>query len=200
MRIKKNIIYLFIPLILVTSCKKSDSDQGDQFYNNKQYEEAIVAFTDFLENNPRNINAIYTRGRSYEELGQLDEAETDFKSALALDDKNVQVLLSLSNLYQKMQKHELALLYADNATEIHGAPAMAFLLKGRAYHQLGNTEEAMKGYNSAIKRNPQFGQAFYYRGMLKLVTDKKQGACGDFKLAIDFNNQQANTALAQYCK
>lgn len=117
-----------------------------------------------------------------------------------MDDKNSQVLLSLSNLYQKMKQYEQALIYANTASELPGAPAMAFLLKGRAYHHLGNTREAMNAYNSAIKRNPEFGQVYYYRGMLKLATDNKQAACKDFDLAINLNHQQAKTALEQYCK
>src|SRR5690606_5248202 len=167
MNFRIKLLHLLIPFSILVSCSENNSSQGDQFYNNNRFEEAIEAYSNVLTNNPKNVNALYNRGRSHEELGNLDEAEEDFKSALVHDAKNVQVLMSLSNLYQKKKDNEMALQYANYATEVPGAPAMAFFLKGRAYHLLGNTESAMQEYNTAIKTDEDFGQAYYYRGMLK---------------------------------
>lgn len=200
MNSKIKLIYLLIPLTALLSCSDSNSSQADRYYNNNQYEEAIEAYGNVLANNPKNVNAFYHRGRSHEELGNLDEAESDFKSALIHDAKNVQVLMSLSNLYQKKKDNEMALQYANYATEVSGAPAMAFFLKGRAYHLLGNTENAMREYNTAVKMDGNFGQAYYNRGMLKRATNQNRGACADFKLAIALNHQQAKEAAEQYCK
>ncbi|HLW20683.1 MAG TPA: hypothetical protein VKX33_10180, partial [Cyclobacteriaceae bacterium] len=126
--------------------------------------------------------------------------ESDMKAAFSVDPKNVQVLMGLSNLYQKKKSYEMALQYASYATEVSGAPAMAFLLKGRAYHLLGNTENAMTEYNTAIKMNDEFGQAYYYRGMLKQATNRTRAACADFKLAVTLDHQPANEASEKYCQ
>ena len=124
----------------------------------------------------------------------------DYKAAFDLDSRNVQVLMSLSNIYQKRKDNEMALQYASYATEIPGAPAMAFFLKGRAYHLLGNTDNAMAEYNTAIKIDDNFGQAYYYRGMLKRAVKQNKGACSDFKLAASLNYEQADQALENYCQ
>lgn len=200
MNLKIKLIHLLIPLAAFFSCSESDSSQGDQFYNNNQFEEAIGAYSNALVNNPKNVNALYNRGRAHEELGNLDEAENDLKAAFAIDPKNFQVLMGLSNLYQKKKSYEMALQYASYATEVSGAPSMAFLLKGRAYHLLGDTENAITEYNTAIKMDDNFGQAYYYRGMLKQATKRTKEACADFKLAIALNYQQAEEAAAQYCQ
>lgn len=200
MNLFRKSIYIFIPLVVLFSCSESDSSQGDQFYSDQQYEEAIAAYSNVLADNPKSVNALYNRGRSHEELGNLDEAEKDFRMALDLDPSNVQVLMSLSNLYQKKKDNEMALQYANYATEVPGAPAMAFFLKGRAYHLLGNSENAMAEYNTAIKLDEDFGQAYYYRGMLKRATNQNRGACADFKLAIALNHPQAEEAADKYCK
>ena len=200
MKIKENLIYCICFMFLLVSCGEGGSNQGDTYFGNNQYEEAITAYNSVLENDPANVKALYNRGRSYEELGNLDEAENDFKAALNEDNKNVQVLLSISNLYQKKKQHEMALQYADYAVQIPGAPATAYFLKGRAYHQLGNTQNALTEYNAAIKMDPKSGQSYYYRGMLKLATDNNSGGCEDLKLASGLDHEQAKEAIEQHCQ
>lgn len=200
MKLETKVFTFLIPLLVLLSCSESDSNQGDQFFAKQQYQEAIDAYSEVVAKNAKNANAFYKRGRAYEELGRLDEAEKDYKASFDLDSRNIQVLMSLSNLYQKRKDNEMALQYANYATEIPGAPAMAFFLKGRAYHLLGNTENAMAEYNTAIKIDDDFGQAYYYRGMLKLATKQTRGACADFKLAASLNYLQADQALETYCQ
>jgi tetratricopeptide (TPR) repeat protein len=188
-------------MLLFSACSsENQSQKGDALFKKGDFESAITAYSTFLETNPRNVKALYNRGRSFEELGKFPEAEKDFLEALNLDKRNTQVMLSLSNLYQKQKNHTNALLYADYAVETPGAPAMAYFMKGRALHQLGNTEEAMKDYSTAIKMDKDFAEAYFYRGMLKLATNKRKGACEDLTLASKLSFKEAATALEKYCK
>ncbi|AFL85340.1 tetratricopeptide repeat protein [Belliella baltica DSM 15883] len=189
---------LFVFLLLI-SCQSS-SNEGDDLFAAGKYEEAIKAYDEFLSTNPRNIKALYNRGRSYEELENFEQAEKDFITALDNDSKNVQVMLSLSNLFQKQKNHSSALLYADRAVEIPGAPSMAYFMKARALHQLGNTDEALKEYSAAIKMDTDFGQAYYNRGLLKLATNKKTSGCEDLTMAMKLNYEAAAEAKEKYCK
>lgn len=189
-----------ISITFLFSCSGGESNKGDDLFNQGAYEEAILAYDNFLASKPKNVKALYNRGRSYEELGQFEQAERDFLAALEIDKKNFQVLLSLSNLYQKQKKHNNALLYADYAVEIPGAPAMAYFMKGRALHQIGNTNEAYKDYSTAIKMDKNFDLAYYYRGMLKIATDRKKSGCDDLRAAVKLNYKEAQEALDKYCK
>jgi len=200
MKVRTKVFSILVPLVVFISCSENGSTQGDQFFAKQQYQEAIDAYSEVVAKDAKNSNALYKRGRAYEELGNLDEAEADYKAAFDLDSRNVQVLMSLSNIYQKRKDNEMALQYASYATEIPGAPAMAFFLKGRAYHLLGNTDSAMAEYNTAIKIDDGFGQAYYYRGMLKRAIKQNKGACSDFKLAASLNYAQADQALETYCQ
>lgn len=193
-------VYVALISIILASCSAGESNKGDQLYSAGKYEEAIDAYDTYLVNRPKNVQALYNRGRSHEELGDFEKAERDFLAALSHDSKNVQVLLSLSNLYQRQKKHSQALLYAEYAVEVPGAPAMAYFMKGRALHQLGNTEEANKEYSSAIKMDKNFGQAYYYRGLLKFATDKVKSGCEDMRAAIKLNFEDAREAMDRYCQ
>lgn len=192
--------YLIGILLVFGSCSQGGSNKGDELFSQGKYEEAIAAYDSFLASKPRNVKALYNRGRSYEELGDFSKAEKDFLAALNEDSKNIQLLLSLSNIYQKQKNHTSALLYADYAVEVPGAPAMAYFMKGRALHQIGNIQEALREYSAAIKMDKDFGQAYYYRGMLKIATDKKKSGCEDINLAIRLNFTTAQEAADKYCK
>ncbi|WP_194974623.1 tetratricopeptide repeat protein [Aquiflexum lacus] len=187
-------------MLMMSSCSQGGSNRGDELFSEGKYEEAIKAYDSFLAAKPKNFKALYNRGRSYEELGNFPQAEKDFLAALSQDRKNIQVMLSLSNIYQKQKNHSSALLYADYAVEVPGAPAMAYFMKGRALHQIGNTQEAMREYSAAIKMDKDFGQAYYYRGMLKIATDKKISGCEDLALATRLNIAIAQEASDKYCK
>ncbi|MBS9525770.1 tetratricopeptide repeat protein [Litoribacter ruber] len=199
MNFKKSIIIMFGAATLMFACGQDDSEQGDSYYAQGQYEQAVSSYDSYLEKSPRNVKALYNRGRAHEELGNLEQAEADFKKALEHDSKNVQVMMSLSNLYQKQKNHSAALLYADYATETSGAPAMANFLKARALHQLGNTDEALQEYSAAIKADKGFAQAYHYRGVLKLGTKNKRGGCDDLKQAVSMGYAPAQSALDKYC-
>lgn len=199
MNLVNRVFYILIPLAVLFSCSGNDSSQGDQFLSNQQYEQAVAAYSEVLATDAKNTNVLYKRGRAYEAMGNLDEAEKDFKSAFDLDQRNIQVLMSLSNIYQKKKDNEMALQYASYATQIPGAPAMAFFLKGRAYHLLGNTESAMADYNTAIKIDGDFGQAYYYRGMLKRATGQNRASCTDLRKAVSLGYAQAEEAVENYC-
>lgn len=189
-----------IGLVFLISCSSGNSNKGDELFSKGDYEAAIAAYDNFLATKPRNVKALYNRGRAQEELGNFQKAEKDFLLALEQDSKNTQVLLSLSNVYQKQKKHNNALLYAEYAVEIPGAPAMAYFMKGRALHQIGNTNEAFKEYSTAIKMDKDFGMAYYYRGMLKIATDRKKSGCDDLKAAIKLNYLEAQEVLDKYCQ
>ncbi|MCL6261596.1 tetratricopeptide repeat protein [Aquiflexum sp. TKW24L] len=200
MKVKYWVFAILIGILSLSSCSENISHKGDSLFGQEKYQEAIDEYNKVLKNNPKYLKGLYNRGRAYEELGQFKKAEEDFLAAFAIDNKNTQVMMSLSNIYQKQKNHNSALLFADYAVQVVGAPAMAFFLKGRALHQIGNTGEAMIEYSTAIKMDKDFGQAYYYRGMLKFATDKKKQGCEDIKISLKLNYKDAQAASDKYCK
>ena len=195
--------YLFSLILaaILFSCSGSpDINSGDAAFNKGDYSAAVTGYTESLQTNPSDIDLLYGRGRSYQELGKLQEAQADFEEALNLDAKNFQVLLSLATIQLEQKSYASALLYATKAEEIPGAPARASFLKGRALHQLGMPEDALKAYGNAIQVDKDFGQAYLNRGLLKIGLDRTKQACEDFKLAAALNYPGAAENLEKYCK
>ena len=194
---------VLVPIIAGTlffSCTDQKSSRADQYFEKQEYDLAVQAYSEELESKPNDVKLLYNRGRAYQEQGNAKFAQTDFEAAIKQDPSNSQVLLSLSTVQLDQKNFESALLYATKAEEIPGAPAMASFLKGRALHQLGMTEDALKAYGNAIQLNRDFGQAYFNRGLLKLALERKKQACEDFKLAMSLEYPGAEESFRKYCK
>lgn len=199
----KKIASIFLSLtfvVLFFACSEKKVSKGDNFFTDKKFEQAVTAYSNELKYMPNDVRILYHRGRSYEELKNFEEAKADFEKALELEPNNFQVLLSLANLHHKKKNFTNALLFANRAAEIPGAPAMASFMKGRALHQLGKTEEALKAYGNAIYLDKDFGQAYYNRGLLKIGLKNVKGACEDFQLSTALEYPGSEEAYKKYCK
>jgi Flp pilus assembly protein TadD len=184
----------------IWSCTDTKKDPADTYFERGNYELAVQKYTENLKLKPTDVTFLYNRGRAYQELGELNKARVDFESALAYDPNNFQIILSLAAVQLEDKNFASALLYATKAEEISGAPAMASFLKGRALHQLGLPEDALKAYGVAIQVDKNFAQAYFNRGLLKVAMNRNKQACEDFKLASLLEYSGASEAFAKYCK
>ena len=194
----------FITLITVfsiVSCSSSPSiNPGIAAFNKGDYSEAVSAYSASLKTSPNDLDLLFGRGRSYQELGKFEEAQLDFEQANRQDPNNFKVLLSLATIQLEQRNYASALLYATKAEEISGAPAMASLLKGRALHYLGMPEEALKAYGIAIQLDKDFGEAYLSRGVLKVALKREKEACEDFRFAAALEYPGGKESLQKYCK
>ena len=200
---KKLPIYFFSLyfLALFSSCSSSPQvNVGDVAFAKGDFPAAIAGYSESLKNNPKDVNLLFGRGRAYQEVGKSLDAQADFEAALNLDPKNFQVLLSLATVQLDQKSYTSALLYATKAEEIPGAPALASLLKGRALHQLGMPEDALKAYGNAIKLDRNFGQAYFNRALLKIALDRTKLACGDLRMSVALDYPGAEDSLKKYCR
>lgn len=193
---------LLVPVLAgaMCACSEPKSNPADSYFEKGQFEEAVLNYTEELKFKPADVKILYNRGRAYQEMGKFNEARVDYESALKQDPNNFQVLLSLATIQLEEKNYASALLYATKAEEIAGAPAMASFLKGRALHQLGMAEDALKAYENAIQLDRNFGQAYFNRGILRVALERTKQACEDFKLAAVLDYPGAAESLAKYCK
>jgi tetratricopeptide (TPR) repeat protein len=192
---------LLVPIIVcaIWSCSDSQGNSGDRYFDEGEYELAVQIYTEDLKSKPTDAKILYGRGRAFQEMGNYADAKADFESALTNDPNNFQVLLSLATVQLEEKNYASALLYATRAEEIPGAPASAAFLKGRALHQLGMLEDAMKAYGNAIQLDKDFAQAYFNRGLLKVALKQNNQSCEDFKIASALDYPGADEMLAKYC-
>ena len=187
-------------LIAVVSCQNENSLLGDEYFETGKYEKAIEAYNEYLELKPRHVKTIYNRGRCYQELGEQDKALEDFNTVIELDGNNENALLSLGQVFYGKDDFKSTIFYAQKVLEKNPDNAMAFYLIGRANHRQGMTRDAMNNYNTAINLTPNFGEAYLYRGALKLLLKQKKAACIDLNKAVELKAEGADEALRKNCR
>lgn len=66
---------------------------------------------------------------------------------------------------------------------------------GVALSKAGKSKQAIVAYNNAIDQNPQYGYAYFNRGLLKGELGDHKGGVADFKMAESLGVIQASEVL-----
>lgn len=199
MILSKYISVLCVFATFLGACDSQNSQQGDQLFADGQYEEAVSEYTRYIEYNPEDVKSIYNRGRAYEELGQYDESLADYEKALEIDPRSMNALMSIGKFHFRNENYGDAAFYFDKAVKIKNNSASAHFLSARANHKIGETGKAMEGYDQAISLKSNYGEAYLYRGALKIFLKKRQSGCSDLKKARALEVPDAEEALEEYC-
>ncbi len=194
------IIIATVLLSFVGGCKNEDAILGDQLFEKGKFEEAINAYDHYLELQPTHVKSIYNRGRAYEELGLYKQALDDFEQVLEIDKKNVSALLSIGNHHYRQERYDIAAYNFEKAIALNDTQTEGRYLWGKALHQLGKFRQALEQYNFAISLNKDYGDAYFHRGMLYVTMKNRRKACTDLRTAQTLEVDDANEALAKYCR
>ena len=109
------IIWLFL---LLAACGQNSPtwqeqyDLGVRYLSEGKYEEAIIAFTDAIEIDPKQALAYVGRGDAYVASGETDErlalAQADYEKAVELDGTLAEAYLGLADVYSRQGEYEKA--------------------------------------------------------------------------------------------
>ncbi len=188
---------LFLGITLLSGCSDTDRE-GDAFFKQGSYQEAVNAYTETIQEKGDDIDVRYNRGRSYQELGKLDLALQDFEWIIKKDPQHLKAILSLAQIAYFNQNYERALVLSQNALKIEEQSSQAQFMRARANHQLGYVQEALDAYNEVIFLDKDYADAYLYRGALKLALSKT-GGCEDLQTAKNLDAAGAQAALDKYC-
>lgn len=196
----RHILIAFLLLTIFTSCKDESSNEGDKYFQQGKFEEAVKAYTEYLRLEPTDVKSLYNRGRAYEELGEYDKAIADFRKVIKEDPLNINAVLSLaSDYYYRQKDYENTIFYADNALKLNENSPVAHTLKGKAYQKMGKLKEAMAAYHAAISVDKEYADAYLSRGLLRIHVNQKAKACADIKMAESLGSDKAKEVQKKYC-
>lgn len=82
---------------------------------------------------------------------------------------------------------EIAIAFLDMALEQNAENAQAYLLRGNAYKQTGNIDQALADYDQAIVLDVNMAAAFHNRGLLHSEQGNTDQALADFARAIELS-------------
>jgi len=115
-----------------------------------------------------------------------------------VNDQREFALFSLGELTLKQKRYTDAIGYFNAAIRIRKDASDSYLRLAQAYHGSGDDVNALAQVEIALKFDPKYAEAHYFRGQLYLAKGDQVDAAWDFRAAVDNapDQQDPKTALA----
>lgn len=137
-------------------------EDGWEFFNRGQYEQAEQVFREVLEQNPRSTEALNGLGWSLTKQedypDSYNEAISMFDESLDIEEKQAVAENGLGWSYYKLQDYKQAQKHFREATKLDKKYVNAYYGLGRALEDEGKLGQAVKAYKDALKiktKNPE---------------------------------------------
>ena len=161
-------------------------EQGNQFFAENKFNEAILAFTQFLEKNPMAYQVYINLGNAYKEKGELDKAREQYQKFLGAaqgkgdEDGNQELmakaLAGTGECYLKENDLESAQEYFKQAIEVYPKDESLAHNVGEIYFSNHKIEEAIQYFQLSKEISPDWEKPYLKLGYAYLNK-------GEFKLA-----------------
>lgn len=123
------------------------------FYMSTKFD-AFKSLREAVRLSPDNIPLRQHFAEALMSKGLFDEAEKEFRAALAFSAENVQLKLGLAHAFFKQNKKSAALVVLEDLLSYRDVPAKAYLLYARLLLKTGERIEASEAYRKAIHLDP----------------------------------------------
>jgi len=122
------------------------TEKAIQLHHSKQYDDAIKAYKEILDDEPDNVNILYHLGIALSDSEQWDDAIHYMDKVISLDKNHAQAHNSLGHAHAGKQDFEKAIKSYDNAISADQKYATAHFNRGCVLLKQGNCEEGWKEY------------------------------------------------------
>ncbi|MES0827984.1 tetratricopeptide repeat-containing sulfotransferase family protein [Ruegeria sp. SCP11] len=160
------------------------------------FDEARALADDYLGKPNASAELYRNRGRLHALHCEWDEAERDFRSAIALDERRPESYVGLAQVLTEKNLHELALLEAEKAQRLDPAHAPAYHYIAVCKSHLGDIETGFANYEKALVLKPDFTAAMMALGYLEMEKGDFDAARNWFNKAAEKNAARLNAQIA----
>src|SRR6185312_3356144 len=157
-------------------------DRAADRYDHGDFQTSLVCAEEAARVEPRSVEAHHDRAAALQEIGRLDEAESAFTRALALDPDDPETLAGAADLYinrlpptndhtetglefARRGSRRLKRLHPHGARPDRALVARLALLEGQALNDLGRSREALMRLDAALAAVPDDPHARYERAV-----------------------------------
>ncbi len=169
-------------------------NQGKLAQEEKDFEAALLEFSEAIKLAPTYAQAYYERGRTFLILDQHERALTDFNKVIELKDPEtlVDAYNNRGYIYNEfLKKYPEAIADFTRAIQIDPSYIRAYYNRALAYDRSNQSKEALADYSKTIQLDAQYVDAYNNRGIVYLQTKQFELALADFNKAVALNPKYA---------
>lgn len=177
----------------------------------KEYDKAIMNYTEALKLKPDFADAYYNRGAAWQNKKEYEEANSDYDKAIInynkiieKDPKYPDAYYGRGNSWYNKKEYDKAIVDYTKVIEISSDSEIALALynRGLAWVAKKEYDKAIKDYTNAIETEPDYIDAIFNdRGLALKAKGKNIEAIDDYTKAIqispNFENAYYNRGLAK---
>jgi protein O-mannosyl-transferase len=146
---------------------------------NRDYQSVLSIWTDTIRKRPDNPRAWNNRGKTYEDLGDLDHAAADLTRAIEIDPDYATAYYNRGNVDLLQNRLEAAIGDYTRAIERKPDHVKALVNRGVAHASMGDYGRAISDYSEAIRLAPALPDAYNNRAVAYFATGNPGGAAAD---------------------
>ena len=169
-------------------------EEGNKFYNQKNYQAAIEKYTESLKINPNRGATYYNRALCYEFLKNYQQAIKDYEEAITFNGSDLDAYLRLGVNYYRFNDYEQAEYCFSKIIQLSmkktGIVRAAHGNRGIVYTRMKNYQEALEDLNEAVKLGSTDGETFYCRGICNQALGNNSQAEKDFAKAKELGYKE----------
>jgi tetratricopeptide (TPR) repeat protein len=170
---------------------------SELFYLVRQYQKAIDYVNKALKIDPNLAKGYYLKGSIYRESGDTATAISSLETATEQDNKFEDAFYDLGILFAA-RKNPVALDYYENVIRINPYNENVQYARAKLLQDLGRTDDALREYESVVKKNKECDNCYYNIGAIYLEIKKDNKKALDyFTKAIEINPNYVEAYFAR---
>lgn len=166
-----------------------------------RYQEALRLFGRAIELDANLEMAYFNRALVHKAMGNVDAALEDYSYLLRQEGQAEAKVWLNRGITRKMSGDIMGAL-ADIEQAIRLAPednAVLYKLRGNVFLLLGNYLAAEQDYSRSIELDPDFAEAYYNRGVARILGYNRPDACLDFRESAQLGYERGEEQLQYLC-
>ena len=168
-------------------------EEGNKIFDQKNYQAAILKYTEAIELNQNYASAYNNRGLAYAKLKNYSQAISDYDNAIKNNPQHFFAYSNrgLANYYLK--NYQQAIEDCTKSIQINRNYSGSYNNRGMAYDEIENYVAAVVDYQKAIELEPTFAKAYNNLGWTLANLKNYSQAIDSYNKAIELD---PNYALA----
>lgn len=129
---------------------------GTEHARNKEYEDAIIDYTNAIVLDTQSAMLYINRGISYYQLERYQEAIDDYTEGININPQYQNAYNNRGLAYREMKQYDQAIANHEEAIRINPKEAISYNYLGIVYEEMDNCQQAIIEYRRALEANPDY--------------------------------------------